>query len=177
MEPPSSEERMQPSHRTRLIAVTGIAVLFAAACDRTESTAPSALPAAPSLSRIGESCVIDIGRTESPLPALHELGAWINESIDAAGSGVNCGQTRSLDAKMEAIAKALDQTPRNFHAACGVSGALLTELSLLVSSGQLPSLTFPPPVQGAPTNVLGLAALVNSQWCAAARGDLVGPNS
>jgi hypothetical protein len=167
---------MPHMHRTRLIAAAGMAVLLAAACDRTEPTAPSALAASPSLSKVGASCAIDIGTTESPLPALRDLQAWVNESINA-GSSVNCGQTRSLDAKMEAIAKALDQAPRNFHAACGGSGALLSELSLLISSGQLPSLTFPPPVQGAPTNVLGLAALVNSQWCAAARGDLVGPNS
>src|SRR3954453_6096438 len=112
--------------RPRLIAAAGMAMLFAAARDRAEPTAPSALGAAPSLSRIGASCAIDIGTTESPLPALHELEAWINESITAAGSSVNCGQTRSLDAKMETIAKSLDQTPRNFHAACGVSGALLS---------------------------------------------------
>jgi hypothetical protein len=158
-----------------LVAVAGTVLLFAAACDRAEPTAPSTLAVTPSLSKIGASCAIDIGPTESPLPALHELEAWINESIDAAGSSVNCGQTRSLDAKMETIAKSLDQTPRNFDAACGVSGALLNELSLLISSGQLPSLTFPPPVEGAPTDVLGLAAFVNSQWCAAARGELVGP--
>jgi len=168
---------MNHTHRTRWIAATGIAMLFAVACDRTEPTAPSALTATPSLSKIGASCAIDIGTTESPLPALHELEAWINASIDASGSSVNCGQTRSLDAKMETIAKSLDQTPRNFDAACGVSGALVSELSVLISSGQLASLTFPPPVPGAPTTVLGLASFVNSQWCAAARGDLVGPNS
>ena len=167
---------MPHMHRPRLIAAAGLAVLFAAACDRAEPTAPSALAATPSLSKTGASCTIDIGTTESPLPALHGLEEWTNASI-AAGSSVNCGQTRSLDAKMEAIAKALDQTPRNFHAACGISGALLSELSLLISSGQLPSLTFPPPVPGAPTTVLGLATLVNTQWCAAASGDLVGPNS
>ena len=164
-------------NRARLIAVAGAAVLFTAACERTEPTSPSAIVPTASFARTGASCAIDIGTTESPLPALHELEAWINASINASGSSVNCGQTRSLDAKMETIAKSLDQTPRNFHAACGVSGALVSELSVLISSGQLASLTFPPPVPGAPTDVLGLATFVNSQWCAAARGDLVGPNS
>jgi hypothetical protein len=164
-------------NRARLIAVAGAAALFTAACERAEPTSPSAIVPTASFARTGASCAIDIGTTESPLPALHELEAWINASINASGSSVNCGQTRSLDAKMETIAKSLDQTPRNFHAACGVSGALVSELSVLISSGQLPALTFPPPVPGAPTDVLGLATFVNSQWCAAARGDLVGPNS
>jgi hypothetical protein len=163
-------------NRARLIAVAGAAALFTAACERTEPTSPSANIPTASFAKTGANCAIDIGTTVSPLPALRELQAWINASIDA-GSSVNCGQTRSLDAKMETIARSLDQTPRNFHAACGVSGALLNELSVLISSGQLPSLTFPPPVPDAPTDVLGLATFVNSQWCAAARGDLVGPNS
>jgi len=164
-------------NRARLIAVAGAAALFTAACERTEPTSPSANIPTVSFAKTGASCAIDIGTTVSPLPALHGLEEWINESLDAAGSSVNCGQTRSLDAKMETIAKSLDQTPRNFDAACGVSSALLSELNVLISSGQLPALTFPPPVPGAPTDVLGLATLVNSQWCAAAQGDLVGPNS
>ena len=44
-------------------------------------------------------------------------------------------------------------------------------------NGNILTTVFTYPVPGAPTDVLGLATLVNSQWCAAAQGDLVGPNS
>jgi hypothetical protein len=164
-------------HRTRLIAVTGIAALFAVACDRAEPTSPSAMAATPSLSNAGASCTIDVGTTENPLNALHELETWIGDAINDAGSSVNCGETRSLDAKMEALTKALDQTPPNFHAACGISGAIANELSSLVSTGQLSLPTFEPPFPGGPTNALAAAGALNERWCAAARGDLVGPRS
>ena len=92
-------------NRARLIAVAGAAALFTAACERTEPTSPSANIPTVSFAKTGASCAIDIGTTVSPLPALHGLEEWINESLDAAGSSVNCGQTRSLDAKMEQSAQ------------------------------------------------------------------------
>jgi hypothetical protein len=164
-------------NRARLIAVAGAAALFTAACDRAEPTSPSILASTASLAKVGASCTVDVGTTVNPLNALHELEGWIGDAIDAAGSSVNCGQTRSLDAKMEALTKALDQTPPNFHAACGISGAIANELSSLVANGQLVTPTFPPPFPGGPTNVVSAAQALNERWCAAARGELVGPRS
>src|SRR5262249_5624482 len=114
------------------------------------------------------SCTIDIGTTHRPLPALHELANWINASLSA--SSLTCGQVRSLAAKLQQEVDKLDHQPQdqNFPAACGASTALLNELQALVSTGQLATLTFPPPVPGAPTTVLGLAELTNGMFCAAA---------
>jgi len=112
------------------------------------------------------SCTIDIGTTTRPLPALHELTIWINASLPA--SSLTCGQVRSLAAKLQQEVAQLDQQPQNFPAACGASTGLLRELQELVSTGQLATLTFPPPVPGAPTTVLGLAALTNEMFCEAA---------
>ena len=156
---------------TRSIAIAGVVVLFAAACDRAEPTSPVASQASVSMARVGASCAVDVGTTTFPLFALHELEGWLGDAIDAAGSSVECGQTRSLDAKMEALAKALDQSPPNFHAACGISGAIVNEVSSLVSGGRLAMPTFPPPFPGGPTNVLGAAEALNTRWCAASRGE------
>lgn len=161
--------------RTRLIVLTGALGLFAIACDRTEVTAPLAAVPGASLARNDGSCVVDVGETVRPLPAVHVLAAWINISSATPGSSLTCGQVRSLDAKLETVAKALDQNPQNYHAACGVSGALLSELTNLIEGGQLAALTFPEPAPGAPTTVLGVADETNASWCAAARGELVGP--
>jgi hypothetical protein len=125
--------------------------------------------------KAGGACTVDFGSTERPLPALHELAAWLNASVAAASSSVTCGQVRSLDAKLETTVSALDENPQNFHAACGTSGALVNELDALIRNGSLAQLTFPPPVPGGPTTALGLAQTVNGMFCAAARGDLVGP--
>ena len=117
------------------------------------------------------SCTVDIGATTRPLPALHELAAWINASLSA--SSLSCGQVRSLAAKLQQEVAALDfldQQDQNFAAACGISTGLLAELQALVSTGKLAVLTFPPPVPGAPTTVVGLATLTNGQFCAAAHG-------
>ena len=59
-------------------------------------------------------------------------------------------------------------TLQNFAAACGVSTGLLAELQALVSNGSLATLTFPAPVLGAPTTVLGLATETNDHFCEAA---------
>ena len=112
------------------------------------------------------SCTIDVGATTRPLPALHELAHWINSSLSA--SSLTCGQVRSLAAKLQQEVAELDQQPQNFAAACGVSTSLLRELEALVSTDQLATLTFPPPVPGAPTTVLGLAGLTNEMFCEAA---------
>jgi hypothetical protein len=50
-----------------------------------------------------------------------------------------------------------------------VSKGLLAEVHALVSTGALATLTFPAPVPGAPTTVLGLAELTNDHFCEAAR--------
>jgi len=63
---------------------------------------------------------------------------------------------------------ALDQESQNFPAACGISTGLLAELQALISKGSLAALTFPPPVPGAPTTVLGLARETNEHFCEAA---------
>jgi hypothetical protein len=75
---------------------------------------------------------------------------------------------RSLATKLQQEVAALDQPSQNFAAACGISTSLLAELQALVSTGNLAVLTFPPPVPGAPTTVVGLATLTNEQFCEAA---------
>jgi hypothetical protein len=157
------------------IVTTGFVALFATACDRAEPTAPAATQVALSMNKAGASCAVDVGGTQNPLPALHELEGWLGDAIDAAGSNIDCGETRSLDAKMEALAKALDQSPPNFAAACGISGAIVAEVSSLVAGGRLSLPTFSPPFPGGPTNVLAAAEGLNERWCAAKTGDLVGP--
>jgi hypothetical protein len=128
-----------------------------------ESVASSA-PA--TFSTAAVSCTIDIGATTRPLPALHELANWINASLSA--SSLSCGQVRSLAAKLQQEVAALDQERQNFAAACGISTGLLAQLQAFVSNGSLATLTFPPPVPGAPTTVLGLAGLTNERFCEAA---------
>jgi hypothetical protein len=164
------------SWKTRIVT-TGVMALFAAACDTSDPSAPPVSAAGPTLARVGASCAVDVGSTQNPLPALHELEGWLNDAIEDAGSSLNCGQVRSLDAKMETLTKSLDQTPPNFHAACGVSGALVNELESLVERGELAMPEFEPPFPGGPTNVLAAAEALNARWCAAARGELVGPRS
>ena len=161
---------------TRILA-TGVITIFAVACDQGVPTAPLVPAGSPSLARVGASCAVDVGPTINPLPALHELEGWLNDALQDPNSSLNCGQTRSLDAKMEALTKALDQTPPNFHAACGVSGALVNALESLVKRGELATPEFEPPFPGGPTNVLAAAADLNGRWCAAARGELQGPRS
>jgi hypothetical protein len=112
------------------------------------------------------ACTIDIGATTRPLPALHVLANWINRSLSA--SSLACGQVRSLAAKLQQEVAALDQESQNFAAACGVSTGLLAELQALISTGKLAALTFPAPVPGAPTTVLGLATETNEHFCEAA---------
>jgi hypothetical protein len=118
------------------------------------------------LSTAAVSCTVDIGATTRPLPALHVLANWINASLSQ--SSLTCGQVRSLAAKLQQEVTALDQQSQNFAAACGVSTGLLAELQALVSTGKLAALTFPAPVPGAPTTVLGLAAETNEHFCEAA---------
>jgi hypothetical protein len=163
--------------RTAWIVTTGILTLLAVACDGSAPSAPPTSAASPTLKRVGASCAVDVGPTQNPLPALHELEGWLNDALQDPGSALNCGQTRSLDAKMEALTKALDRTPPNFHSACGVSGALVNELQSLVGGARLATPTIPPPFPGGPTNVLAAALDLNGRWCAAARGELVGPRS
>lgn len=76
---------------------------------------------------------------------------------------------------MESLAKALDAIPPAFETACGVSTAIAREMDALMNTGQLAQLTFPAPVPGGPTTLEQIAEELNSNWCAAARGDLVGP--
>jgi len=75
---------------------------------------------------------------------------------------------RSLAAKLQQEVAALDQDPQKFAAACGVSTGLLAQLQALVSNGSLAALTFPAPVPGAPTTVIGLATETNDHFCEAA---------
>ena len=122
--------------------------------------------AAGTFSTAAVSCTVDIGATTRPLPALHVLANWINASLSA--SSLSCGQVRSLAAKLQQEVAALDQEPQKFAAACGISTGLLAQLQALVSNGSLATLTFPAPVPGAPTTVLGLATETNEHFCEAA---------
>ena len=149
--------------------------LSSVACGTSTPTAPSlnAPPyaladssAAGTLSTTAVSCTIDIGATTRPLPALHVLANWINASLST--SSLACGQVRSLAAKLQQEVAALDQESQNFPAACGISTGLLAELQALISNGSLAARTFPPPVPGAPTTVLGLATETNEHFCEAA---------
>ncbi len=162
------------------IGIAAATMLSSIACSTTPTT-PSQIPmvsrstplsdvgaAVGGLAATAVSCTIDIGTTTRPLPALHELAAWINSSLSE--SSLTCGQVRSLAAKLQQEVAQLDQQPQNFAAACGASTGLLQELQALVSTGQLATLTFPPPVPGAPTTVLGLAGLTNEMFCEAAHG-------
>jgi len=163
------------------MAVPAIAIVFAAGCSTPAPNSPTATAALASpttsvaAANATVSCTVDVGVTTRPLPAVHELESFLNAAIAATGSSLNCGQVRSLDAKLEAVARALDQAPQQFHAACGVSGALVNELEALVNRGELSLPTFPPPFPGGPTNVLAAATDLSARWCAAARGELVGP--
>jgi hypothetical protein len=169
--------------RSRWIVATTSAALFAIACGSTTPTTPSRSSEAAVTSNAalaanaGADCAVDVGTTANPLPALHELEGWLNTAIADASSDLNCGQVRSLDAKLEAVAKALDQTPPKFHEACGASGALVNEIEALVNRGELGLPTFPPPFPGGPTDVLAAARGLHDRWCAAARGEIEGPRS
>lgn len=153
-----------------------LTALFSAACGVNMPVGPtgiatsesSAVAAAPSAtaSTLQVSCTVDIGSTTRPLPALHVLAAWINASQSA--SSLTCGQVRSLAAKLQQEVAALDQPTQNFDAACGASSALLRELEALTSTGRLAQLTFPAPVEGAPTSILGVAEETNDHFCVAA---------
>jgi hypothetical protein len=170
--------------RTDRLAIIVAIALSCGACAKPDSSSPTA----PSLNNTAStssitsttqsspetvstaavSCTIDIGTTTAPLPALHVLAGWINASLSQ--SSLTCGEVRSLAAKLQQEVAALDRDlqDRKFNVACGVSTGLLAELNALVSTGQLAVLTFPPPVPGAPTTVLGLAGLTNEMFCEAA---------
>jgi hypothetical protein len=158
--------------------VVGIAAVLVVGCQKASPTAPSApiagLAGGGAAANAGDACTVDIGATTNrPLPALHFMSAMFG--VAATQAGLNCGNIRSLDAKLEAIAQALDETAPNFNAGCGTSGALLNELESLLGRGEIQNITFPPPAPGAPTTLLGLAQELNGMWCAAARGEITGP--
>lgn len=160
------------------IVIASATTLFSIACSTSTPTAPSlnttvtstfdsgGLSAPGTLTTAAVSCTIDIGTTTRPLPALHVLANWIDRSLSR--SSLTCGQVRSLAAKLQQEVAALDQDTQNFASACGSSKSLLNELQALVSTDQLAALTFPAPVPGAPTTVLGLAELTTEHFCEAA---------
>jgi len=165
--------------RTGLFVIAATVALWSIGCGNSTPTAPSLSTSAStstfaadapsttaSLSTTAVACTIDIGSTTRPLPALHVLANWINASLSE--SSLACGQVRSLAAKLQQEVAALDQQSQNFAAACGVSTGLLAELQALISTGKLAALTFPAPVPGAPTTVLGLATETNEHFCEAA---------
>ena len=164
---------------SRFIAILLASALCAAACGKATPTAPPAMnTAAVGLldKNVGESCSVDVGPTEHPLPAVHGMEGFLNVSLQDPGSNVNCGETRSLDAMLEGVANALDQASPDYDRACGVSGALLNKLESLVKIGQLATPTFPDP--GDPTRlitVVDTAQFLNGRWCAAAAGEIPNP--
>ena len=165
--------------RIRSIGIAMVAMLLCVACSAPLPTAPtrttalaSASPSSTASASVALSiaqvdCTVDIGETNRPLPALHVLAGWINASL--AASSLTCGQVRSPAAQLQQIVAALDQESQNFPAACGMSTSLVAEISALESTGQLAQRSFPAPVPGAPTTVLGLAELTNEHFCVAAR--------
>ena len=162
------------------LPVVGIVAVLAAGCQKASPIAPAATSAglaagsAATAANAGEPCTIEIGdSTNRPLPALHFMAAMFG--VAATQSALNCGNVRSLDAKLEAIEVALDQNPPNFHAGCGTSGALLNEFESLLARDAIANISFPPPAEGAPTTLLGIAEELNATWCAAARGEITGP--
>jgi hypothetical protein len=164
--------------RSSWCLAVGIAAVLAGACQKPSPIAPgespASLAAAGTAANAGDPCTIEIGETTNrPLPALHFMSAMFGAA--ATQSELNCGNVRSLDAKLEAIAQALDENPPNFHAGCGTSGALLNELESLLARGDIQNISFPPPAEGAPTTLLGIAEELNGIWCAAARGEITGP--
>ena len=165
--------------RTRTLLLATAAAIVSA-CSMSTPTAPSlsttvstsafasdAATAAGTLSTSAVSCTIDIGTTTRPLPALHVLANWINASLST--STLACGQVRSLGTKLQQEVAALDQEPQHLDAACGISTGLLAEIRALISNGSLATKTFPAPVPGAPTTVLGLATETNEHFCEAAK--------
>jgi len=162
--------------RTRLLTLAGAIVLLAAACDTATPVEPSAAAAALSLKKVGAECAVDVGATVHPLPAVHDLAQWIDDAL--ATSTLNCGQVRSIDAKMEALAKALDRTPPDFQAACDISASLESHLTALAGTGKLATPSFQPFGPEGPTfTILTATDFLNGQWCAAARGEVQGPRS
>ena len=91
------------------LPVVGIGAAFAGGCQRASPSAPSGSAAlltagAGAAANAGDACTIDIGETTNrPLPALHFMSAMFG--VAATQGHVNCGMTRSLDAKLEAIAQ------------------------------------------------------------------------
>jgi len=165
--------------RIKIFLLASVAALISA-CSMSSPTAPSlsttvgtsgfasdAATASGRLSTSAVTCTIDIGTTTRPLPALHVLANWINASIST--SSLACGQVRSLATKLQQEVAALDQQTQNFDAACGISTGFLAEVQALISTGSLATLTFPPPIPGAPTTVLGLATETNEHFCEAAK--------
>ena len=164
---------------TRLVAMTVAAALCVTACGKTTPTAPSGTNTAalvPREKNVGESCSVDVGPTQYPLPAVHGMEGFLNTSLEDPGSSVNCGEVRSLDTMLEGVANALDQESPNYDRACGASGALTNKLQSLIHIGVLATPTFPDP--GDPTRlitVLDAAQFLNGRWCAAAAGEIPGP--
>ena len=170
----------------RSIPIATVLALCAAACGTSTPTAPSALAsAAPGTLALTDSsarstvaavtCAVGVGATTHPLPAFHVYLNWLNAST--AASDLQCGQVNSLDKKMESLAAALDANPPDFERACGVSIAAAREIDAFLKTGQLPALTFPPPVPGGPTTLEQIAEELSETWCAAARGEITGPRS
>ena len=168
------------------IRMASVVALCTAACSTSTPTAPSGLAGvAPGTLAVTESsarstvaavgCTVDVGATTHPLPAFHVYVNWLSAST--AASDLQCGQVNSLDTKMESLAEALDATPPAFERACGVSTAVAREIDALITTGQLPVLTFPPPVPDGPTTVEQIAQFLSETWCAAARGEITGPRS
>ena len=172
---------------TRRILIAAVVVLCTAACSTSTPTAPSGVSSmasdtlavtessARSAVVAAVSCSVDVGATTHPLPAFHVYVNWLNAST--AASDLECGQVNSLDQKMELLAKALDVDPPAFERACGVSIAAARQIDALTNTGQLPVLTFPPPVPEGPTTLEQIAEFLSETWCAAARGKITGPRS
>jgi hypothetical protein len=168
--------------------VIGFCVL-AAACTGASPTAPSSAATNSSASQIERgivntetakgigthevletvvSCTVDVGGAVASLPLVQLIQTWLNIAINDAASSVNCGQVKSLNAKLNVVAAKLVQHDQNEDAACGAATALVNELQALVEGGRLAIPTMSPPPPGGPTNVLIAAEALQQHWCDAA---------
>ena len=163
-------------NQTRCL-VGAMALLLATGCQR--AGAPQLAPTSPStfstepqarLTPAIVSCTVDIGSTVHSLPLIQLIQTWLNISINNAASSLKCGQVESLNAKLNVVAKKVDQDAPNADAACGASTALVNELQALVEGARLATPTLSPPRPGGPTNVLMAAEALKEHWCDVAHG-------
>jgi len=154
-------------HRTPLLAVVVITAAALAACESSSVVNPRAAGDASLDRSSGQSsnCTVNVGATNRPLPAVHEVARELNEAFAKPHSSVNCGIVRSIDARFTTLVSALDR-PRGeqkLDAACGIAGSIVSQLEALVASGALDPIVTHPPEAG--PNVVENMDFIRSEFC------------